>query len=120
MEPLLSLIHICSVTTNSTGTGVQETPPAPPAPSRVSVTGIEVEPETLLLKVQKTAGLTAKIQPANATEQGVAWSSSDEDVAVVDDQGPVSYTHLDVYKRQVYPCAYLDAPFFPVRRFFRI
>ena len=79
-----------SVTTNSTGTGVQETPPAPPAPSRVSVTGIEVEPETLLLKVQKTAGLTAKIQPANATEQGVAWSSSDEDVAVVDDQGQVT------------------------------
>ena len=79
-----------SVTTNSTGTGVQETPPAPPAPSRVSVTGIEVEPETLLLKVQKTAGLTAKIQPANATEQGVAWSSSNEAVAVVDDQGKVT------------------------------
>lgn len=79
-----------SVTTNSTGTGVQETPPAPPAPSRVSVTGIEVEPKTLLLKVQKTAGLTAKIQPANATEQGVVWSSDDEDVAVVDDQGQVT------------------------------
>ena len=79
-----------SVTTNSTGTGVQETPPAPPAPSRVSVTGIEVEPKTLLLKIQKTAGLTAKIQPANATEQGVVWSSDDEDVAVVDDQGQVT------------------------------
>ena len=50
----------------------------------VSVTGVTIAPSTLELKVGTTGTLTAEVAPAGATKKGVAWTSSDEKVATVD------------------------------------
>lgn len=50
----------------------------------VPVTGITLEPTALRLTENGAAGvLTAAVSPANATNQQVIWSSSDQEVAVV-------------------------------------
>jgi len=52
---------------------------------RVPVTGIEVNPAELELTQGQTATLTVTIKPDNATIKSVRWSSSDENVAVIQD-----------------------------------
>ncbi|WP_422657070.1 family 20 glycosylhydrolase [Paenibacillus sp. EC2-1] len=49
----------------------------------VAVTGIELDKAEISLKPGETAALTASLQPANATNKQVNWSSSDEAVATV-------------------------------------
>lgn len=49
----------------------------------VSVTGVSLDKTTAELEVGGTLTLTATIEPANATNQNVSWSSSDENVATV-------------------------------------
>ncbi|WP_050740853.1 bacterial Ig-like domain-containing protein [Acetobacterium bakii] len=50
----------------------------------VSVTGITVDKESLTLTgVNTTSTITAGIQPTNATNQNILWSSSDETVVTV-------------------------------------
>ena len=56
----------------------------------INVTGVTVEPEELSLIVEETAQLTATIAPEDATFQTVTWSSSNPDVADVDDDGFVT------------------------------
>ena len=54
---------------------------AKPAP--VSVTGVSLDKATLELYTGDTATLTATVQPSNATNQNVTWSSDNERVATV-------------------------------------
>lgn len=49
----------------------------------VSVTGVSLDKPSAELKVGDTLSLTATIEPANATNPNVTWSSSDENVATV-------------------------------------
>ena len=56
----------------------------------VPVQGLLLTPETLSLTVGDTASLTAAVQPADATEAALAWSSSDSRVASVDSLGGVT------------------------------
>lgn len=49
----------------------------------VSVTGVTLDKKSAELKVGDTLSLKAAIEPANATNQNVSWSSSDENVATV-------------------------------------
>lgn len=49
----------------------------------VSVTGVSLDKTTAELEVGGTLTLTATIEPANATNRNVSWSSSDENVATV-------------------------------------
>lgn len=49
----------------------------------IAATGIELDAMTLNLKEGETSTLTATVTPANATNQTVVWTSSDEDVATV-------------------------------------
>lgn len=52
--------------------------------SNVAVTGVSLSSSTLTLTVGgSTSALTATISPSNATNQSVAWSSSNTDVASV-------------------------------------
>ena len=51
---------------------------------------ITVEPGTEALNVGETAELTAKVDPSNATDPTVTWTSSDETVATVDANGKVT------------------------------
>jgi len=53
-----------------------------------SVTGVELDKETVSLQVGETETLTATLIPADATEKGIVWSTSDDTVA------SISYTHV--------------------------
>lgn len=50
----------------------------------VSVTGVSLDRPSAELEVGGTLTLTAAIEPANATNQNVSWSSSDVKVATVE------------------------------------
>ncbi|MDR1841564.1 MAG: Ig-like domain-containing protein [Holophagales bacterium] len=58
--------------------------------SAVAATGVAVNPSTLVLQIDKTRQLSASVQPNNATNKGVAWSSSDTGVADVSSSGLVT------------------------------
>lgn len=49
----------------------------------VAVTGITLDKESATLAINKTVTVKAKIEPKNATNKKVVWSSSDESVAIV-------------------------------------
>ena len=50
-----------------------------------AVTGVELDQTTLSIKEGATATLTATVAPANATDNSVTWSSSNEAIATVED-----------------------------------
>ena len=56
----------------------------------VPATGVMVVPSTLNVFVSETKALTATVIPDNATNKTVSWSSSDEAVATVDQDGKVT------------------------------
>ena len=53
--------------------------------SSVAVTGVTIDPSEVTLLVGKTRTLTLAIEPENATNKEVTWSSNDESVATVAD-----------------------------------
>ena len=61
-----------------------------------SVTGVSVSSKTSLLilgdsdTTNDSVSLSAVVSPSNANEQSISWSSSNEDVAMVDDSGNVT------------------------------
>lgn len=72
-------LYIKSITVEySTGSG------SDPAPVPVPVTGVTLDKSTLELEADETATLTATIAPNNASNKGVTWTSSDDDVATVE------------------------------------
>lgn len=56
----------------------------------IKVTGISVTPETAFLIIGQTIQLNATVEPANATEKTVSWSSDNESVATVSEVGMVT------------------------------
>ncbi|SHJ13340.1 S-layer homology domain-containing protein [Desulfofundulus thermosubterraneus] len=62
--------------------------PQPPE-EEVKVTGVKLDKNTLSLSVGSTVQLRAAVIPDNATNKKVTWSTSDEKIATVDDQGNV-------------------------------
>ena len=61
------------------------------ATSVVNVTGVKLSTDKLSLIVNGEASrLTATVEPANATNQNATWSSSDDTVATVDQDGTVT------------------------------
>lgn len=53
----------------------------------VPVASISVTPSAVTLKEGQTKQLTATVLPENASEQSLAWSSSDTDIVTVDENG---------------------------------
>ena len=58
--------------------------------SVIPVTGITISPKPVHVELNQTATLDATISPANATNQNVDWSSSDPDIATVDQNGVIT------------------------------
>jgi len=56
----------------------------------IPVTGVTLNQTSLRLNPEGTAQLTATVLPTNADDKTVAWASSDEAVAKVDDKGLVT------------------------------
>ena len=56
----------------------------------IIVTGISLEPTTLTLVQGETETLTAIVQPIDATNQSITWTSENQEVATVDDEGHVT------------------------------
>ncbi|MEE1096428.1 MAG: Ig-like domain-containing protein [Paludibacteraceae bacterium] len=56
----------------------------------VAVTGVTLDKTTLSIEAGQTAQLAASIQPANADNQAVTWSTSDAAIASVDANGKVT------------------------------
>ena len=57
--------------------------PIEPTPANVVVSGVTLNQSTLALKIGETGTLTATVQPANATNKTVTWSSSNTSAATV-------------------------------------
>jgi uncharacterized protein YjdB len=57
---------------------------------RVAVTSIKLDKTSLMINVGDSETLVATIQPENATDKEVSWSSSDSAIAVVDETGKVT------------------------------
>ena len=75
---------------NSYGSDSREYTLAIAPEQTVSVTGVSLSATSLTLTEEETATLTATVEPANATNKGVTWSSNDETVATVDADGKVT------------------------------
>ena len=58
--------------------------------STIAVTGVTVSDSAITLVVGDTFALSASIEPANATDQNVSWSSSDVAITTVSAQGVVT------------------------------
>ena len=58
--------------------------------SAIAVTDITLNNTTLTLYVGKTAQLTVTVNPTNATNQGISWTTSDSTVATVSEAGLVT------------------------------
>ena len=66
--------------------------PANPDPSTgiVPVLAVKVSPQSIQLAIGETRQLSAAVRPTNATDQAVAWESTDSTVAAVDSVGRVT------------------------------
>lgn len=57
--------------------------------AQIAVTGIELDKTSLELTVGDTTVLTASVTPGDASDKSVNWSTSEEKIAAVDQQGQV-------------------------------
>lgn len=58
--------------------------------STVSATGVSISPDSKTLNKGETVQLTATVLPTDATDKTVTWSSSNNDIASVDNKGEVT------------------------------
>ena len=60
----------------------------------VPVTSVVLNRATASLKIDETVSLSATVLPANAWDKSISWSSSDETIATVDENGTVTAVAL--------------------------
>ena len=64
--------------------------PVPPEPEVIPVREVLISRTKASVKIGQTLTLTADVQPVNATDAALSWSSDDTSVATVDAQGTVT------------------------------
>ncbi|WP_273326350.1 DUF4073 domain-containing protein [Vallitalea guaymasensis] len=66
--------------------------------NNVPVMGINVEPESTIINLDENDSITlnATIEPVNATNKNINWSSSDDSIATVDSNGNVTLNKVGV------------------------
>lgn len=67
-----------------------QTPDSVQVKGAVAVTGVSISDATATITVGATKTLTATVTPADATNKSVRWTSSNEAIATVDDEGVVT------------------------------
>ncbi len=72
------------------GGSTEPEPEEPEEPTVIPVSGVKVAPRVLTLKVGETGQITATVEPANATNKKVTWSSSNPNIANVDNNGEIT------------------------------
>ncbi|MBR5175939.1 MAG: Ig domain-containing protein, partial [Bacteroidales bacterium] len=77
-----ALAALAAITTLFVACGPKEEP-IEPTPAKVEVTSVTLNQATLALETGQTSSLTATVQPSNATDKTVTWSSSNASVATV-------------------------------------
>lgn len=88
--------YICFLTLNSNSTIyvdnvlVQDNDPQIIPEKKVPVTGVELDASEATLEKNESLQLHATVKPSNATNTSVTWSSSNEDIASVDENGKVT------------------------------
>lgn len=80
----------CVVTVKRSGTGTIPTPTPSPSPSNVAVTKITLNSTKIEIEEGKTSMLKATVEPSNATDKEVSYSSSNEKIAKVDNSGKIT------------------------------
>lgn len=58
----------------------------------IEITGITIDKENLNMILNETQTISARIQPANATNKNIMWESSNTNIATVDSNGKVTAT----------------------------
>ena len=76
--------------TNAYGSASREFTLTISAPTTIPVTGVLLDQNALTLTEGDTVQLTATVEPANATNKGVTWKSSDTSIATVSEDGTVT------------------------------
>lgn len=77
--------NVLSVTVSNGDDSKVYTVTIPMKAQTVAVTGVSLDRETLTLAVGGSAALTATVAPDNATDKTVTWTTSNDQVATVDD-----------------------------------
>lgn len=85
VKPGSAIITVTTVDGNKTATCVVAV-----VAEAIPVTSVTVEPATLTMEEGESATLTATVEPVDATEQIITWSSSDDSKATVDANGKVT------------------------------
>lgn len=62
----------------------------PVTETKVAVSGVAVTPETLQLAVGESDSVSAVVSPGDASNKAFTWSSSNEDIAIVNAEGLVT------------------------------
>lgn len=70
--------------------GTVQTPDTVQAATTYGVVGVGVSPSSDIIEVGDTLELNATVYPINATNKAVTWSTSDDSVATVDENGVVT------------------------------
>ena len=76
-----------TITFNSNDGGFSDTATITVTDTPISVESVSLSPETLALNINITETLTAQVLPTNASDQTGVWSSSDTNIATIDQQG---------------------------------
>jgi uncharacterized protein YjdB len=61
-------------------------------PQKIPVTSISLNITTLQLETMETKALIATVSPDNATDKTISWTSSNENIATVNNMGLVTAT----------------------------
>ena len=86
----VTALYVCVVTAGEFGGAAGYTLKERAETAKVMVTGVTVAGEKETIAVGESLQLTASVLPENAADVTIAWSSSDEAVAAVDENGVVT------------------------------
>lgn len=70
--------------------GMPAAPTTPTTPTSTAVTGVSISKTTLTLVEGTSETVTATVTPSTAVNKNVTWSSSDSNIATVDNEGKIT------------------------------